>query len=336
MLQFASFKYKPMTLEQLHRALERLTRPLHPNIKFFRVLESVFTHNLIEPKLNLKKIKELEQNLKIEIFETIWNSSVKTCCKKLNLPYEEPDFSINNILFEEDKKLFVVEENHPYFQTKLNFSSILKMPCPLDEIPLNLQRLQKLTINCNLETLRYENTLHFPIEKFLIVEGITEEILLPTFAKILDYDFDKFGVHLIAAGGKNPIARWYVQNKNLIKAPIFILLDADGAEIQKILQPQLKTNDKIYLIKNGEFEDIIPKKIIKKTINDTFKNEFNIAIADLREDLPMCKILTELMRIHGVGDFKKADFAKKVFKTLQKTPAVTDELEKIIEQIKNL
>ena len=325
-----------MTSEQLYRALERLTRPLHPNVKFFRVLESVFTHNLIEPKLNLKKIEELEQTLKIEIFETIWNASVENCCKELNLPYEKPDFSINNVLFEEDKKLFVVEENHPYFSTKLNFASILKMPCPFDEIPLNLQRLRMLSTNCDTKKIRHENALHFPIEKFLIVEGITEEILLPMFAKILDYDFDKFGVHLIAAGGKNPIARWYVQNKNLIKAPIFILLDADGAEIQEILQPQLKTNDKIYLIKSGEFEDIIPEKIIKKTINDTFKNEFNIAIADIRGDLPMCKILTELMRVHGVGDFKKADFAKKVFNTLQKSPSTSEELKVIVEKIKNL
>ena len=34
----------------------------------------------------------------------------------------------------------------------------------------------------------------FPIEKVVIAEGITEEILLPKFSQILNFDFDENGI----------------------------------------------------------------------------------------------------------------------------------------------
>ena len=98
----------------------------------------------------------------------------------------------------------------------------------------------------------------------------------------------------------------------------------------------IKNTDKIYLIKNGEFEDIIPEKLIKKTINDVYKNEFNVAIADIRADMPMCKILREIMRTHGVGDFKKAEFANDVKNvlTLKNKNFVSAEVMHILEELK--
>ena len=335
MLQFLNFKYKLMTSDELFRALERLTRPIHPDIKFGRAIETVFVNNVLSPKYNLKKIQDIDIELKTTLFEKIWNDSVEYLCKKNNLNFVA-DYTLNCILFEEDKRTFFVEDNHPYFRMNINISSLLQLPCPLKNSPLNLSRLEIYSSTMDSKKLRQEKSLHFPIEKFLIVEGITEEILLPSFADILGYNFDKNGVHLISAGGKNQIARWYIQNKDIIRLPIFILLDADAIEVQQLLLPQLKQKDKIYLIKSGEFEDIIPEKAIKKTINETFKNEFNIVMADIRSNEPMCKVLQELMRTHGVGDFKKADFAKRVNEILQRNKWVSEEIENIIYKIKEI
>ena len=42
---------------------------------------------------------------------------------------------------------------------------------------------------------------------FGIVEGITEEILLPVFSKLLGYDFYAHGIQIIPAGGKNQVVK---------------------------------------------------------------------------------------------------------------------------------
>ena len=69
-------------------------------------------------------------------------------------------------------------------------------------------------------------------------------------------DFDKNGIKLIGAGGKNQVAKLYCNLKNDLKIPIFILLDADAKTTAEQIKPILRESDKIYVIKHGEFEDI--------------------------------------------------------------------------------
>ena len=65
-------------------------------------------------------------------------------------------------------------------------------------------------------------------------------------------------------------------------------------------------------------------------------NEFQISISELKTDQPMCKTLEDILKSHGVGDFKKADFAKKMANILQKDYHISDELVNIITRLKNL
>ena len=392
MLQLSKIKYKPMNSGELFRALDRLTRFKHPRIKYRRVFCDILINHLIEPKLNLKKIEELDDAELAALAAKIWNESadflsgkwkvesgkleqsgewrvesgaVKHGNNPLSL-WEREEFhcerlasnrnsgegfnsTLHSPLFTllktEDSELFFIDKNTDILlNTNLNISGVLSLQCDMPDIPINLQRLFEIKNNFPLSTLhsplekptlkklREENGLKFPLEKIILCEGITEEILLPVFADILGYNFNKKGVHLISAGGKNQIARRYTEYKDSVKIPIFILLDEDAKEIEKILSPILQPKDKIHLIKQGEFEDILSKKTLQKVL----KSEFGIPNANLSANEPMCKILTELLRINGAGDFKKADFAKKVKNVLNKKSEITAELVNIVNGIRDL
>ena len=50
----------------------------------------------------------------------------------------------------------------------------------------------------------------------------------------------------------------------------------------------------------------------------------------------MTKILTEFYRIHELGDFQKADFAKELASNLKYETDLTEEIWQILEEIKSL
>ena len=335
MLQNKKYKYKLMDLNSLYRALDRLTRIKAADEKFNKVYNSIITDFLIEPKFSLKQLDALEFSEKKEFVQIIWNESVKQLCSKYDISCAKKPF-LNDLLADEENKLFNLNDKNEFFDGSLDIDSLIKLPCPLSPVPVNVQWLLNITENSSLVDERQEKSLKFPIEKFVLAEGITEEILLPVFAKLRNCDFMKKGIHLISAGGKNQVARWYVKNRNLVKVPVFILLDNDAQEIMHTLETILLPKDKIYVIKNGEFEDIIPRKLIKKTINDTFKNDFNITISDLQAEDSMCKTLKQIFHDHKAGDFKKADFAKQVSEEIQKLPCLSEEISEIIAEIEKL
>lgn len=60
---------------------------------------------------------------------------------------------------------------------------------------LTLKWLISLTHNKNESENREALGVKYPLKKIVIAEGITEEILLPKFAKINEHNFDKSGIH---------------------------------------------------------------------------------------------------------------------------------------------
>ena len=131
--------------------------------------------------------------------------------------------------------------------------------------------------------------IKFPIEKVLLCEGITEEILMPKFAKIDGYDFDKNGVHLISAGGKNQVAKLYCELKDELKIPVFILLDADAKETSENIKSVLRQKDRIYLIKHGEFEDILSINLLKRSLNGEYMQTLPAVKSDFHIYNSMCE-----------------------------------------------
>jgi lysophospholipase len=102
------------------------------------------------------------------------------------------------------------------------------------------------------------------------------------------------------------------------------------------IRPKLREKDRIHLVSCGEFEDLLPKNLIIRTVNSHFKNFLTITEKDLEQNLPTAKCLQEIFRVKGLHEFKKAEFAKLVRENIISSEDISPEIESIINEIKNI
>ena len=319
-------KYKQISKEQLIISIDRLTRFKPTFEKYFRVFSYLVISNLIEPKLKKTDLIQLEPEKLCFIAQTIINSYFET--------HSKTDYSINKVLKNYENDLFT---NNPYtkilLRNTINYDSIVNLLNKEKDLPINLKWLCALKENSSLDELRETHNLRFPIKKLIIVEGITEEILIPKFSKLCGYDFDKNGIQILSAGGKNQVVKMFYHYVDILKAPIFTLLDADATENAQQIKNKLREIDKIHLVSCGEFEDLLPLSLIIKTLNAGFKNFSSVTKNDFHKNLPMVEQLETLFKEKGTSEFKKAGFAKSVSEQLSCKSDISPEIKKIIEEI---
>lgn len=322
------FKIKPLTKQQIIISLDRLTRFKYTEDKYLRVFKDIVSSNLINPKYKKKELDLMDYDELTDLAQNILNVSLNTLKQPLL-----GDFSINKKLLKYEKSIFKFNKNvEKLLKNKIDYGSATTLM--KDELNLapNLRWLISLAEDENQFDNREKSALKFPLEKIVIAEGITEEILLPEFAKLCGYDFDEKGVHLISAGGKNQVVRVFYQLVDTLKLPIFVLLDKDADENYEEIKPKLRKNDKVCVLEIGEFEDILPLNLIKRTLNRHFETYFSVKLYDLRKDMPMTQILTEIFKERG-QEFKKAEFATLVCENLSDFNDVSNEIKKIISTL---
>lgn len=319
-------KIKNLTLEQIRISLDRLTRFKFTEDKYLRVFKDVILSNLIEPKFKRKDLDEMEYEELKSFAEKIFNKSINELSN-----FEQNSQIINKKLFDYENKIFKLnDEINKLVNNNINYDSAIDLLN--GDLPINLIWLKSLSTEQNI---REEKSIRFPIEKVVITEGITEEILLPVFAEHLGYDFDKKGVQIISAGGKNQVVKLVYTLVEQLKLPMFILLDNDAKSNYEQILPKLRTIDKIHLLSHGEFEDILPKELILKTLNDYFKNLNYIEEKEF-EDERMVKNLEEIFKRKGFHEFKKAEFAQLVKTHISTEEDLSDEVKFIIKELKDL
>lgn len=317
-------KFKIPEIEYIQICLDRLTRFKPVSERYIRVIDDVLSKCLIQTD---EKLSDIQMSRKIELAQTILNSAAK------NLT----DLKLNEIIKNDEEKIFyLTNEDREFLNSKIDFLALINL---LNEntLPLNLKRL-KFQNNLTSNETREKYATLFPVSKVVLVEGITEEILLIEFAKILGLDFKKEGIFVLGAGGKNQVARKYYKLIEEIKIPIFILLDSDAKEIANLIIPKLRNKDKLHLIKTGEFEDILTGKLIKNALNFHFAQNMLNNENEFEENGHAVVELHDCFKNNGWGEFKKADFAKIIREYLHqaKNPPVSDELKLITDEIKNL
>ena len=241
------------------------------------------------------------------------------------------DFSINKKLLKYEKSVFKFDKNvEKLLENEIDYKAALVL---LDEeSPLNLKWLKSLSKDYDQVNTRTEFGLKFPVEKVVIVEGITEEILLPKFAKICGYDFDKAGINLISAGGKNQVVKLFYKLAETLKLPIYVLLDNDAKDNFEQIAPRLRAHDKVRVLEGGEFEDILPLNLIKRTLNKHPRLYSPVLIDELRQDFRMTEILNEILKQRGL-EFKKAEFASMVAENILTQKDVSQEIEEVITEL---
>lgn len=340
-------KYKLLTKEQIIISLDRLTRFKNTKEKYLRVFIDVLITSLLEPKLKRAELECLDCSLLSKYVSEIFNSSLKAIKQNSidskNISSFMRDFLCNyenNIFINDDDTQKLLNNNIDYY----NAFSLIDEDSPINlkwfSTIANFFVINKSSLDFQepdahnfIVSLRENNLLKFPIEKVILVEGITEEILLPVFSKFLGLDFYAKGLQIIAAGGKNQVVKKYYELSQELKIPIFVLLDKDAEENIIQIKPKLRENDRIHLVSCGEFEDLLPKSLIIKTVNEHFKNFLKITEDDLLSDLPTAKVLDELFKTKGLHEFKKAEFAKLVKEKISSLEDVSDEIKTVIEEI---
>lgn len=354
-------KYKFLTKDQIIISLDRLTRFKNTKEKYIRVFSDILVTCLIEPKLRKNDIENMDFSILATWVSEIINSSLQNfLLPYMNLFHSERELSettqhnvlIRTFIKNYENSVFVNDEDTQKLLNN-NINYLLAIHLIPEDCPVNLKWLSviarvvatKLSMNivqdCHTHSemrndftvLREKQLLKFPIEEVILVEGITEEILLPAFAKFLGYDFYSKGIQVIPAGGKNQVVKMYYKLANELKIPIFVLLDKDAEENINQIKPRLRKIDRIHLVSCGEFEDLLPKSLIVKTVNSLFKNFLTIEEQELNSEIATAKVLEEIFKTKGLHEFKKAEFAKLVREKIDCERDVSPEIKAIIEEI---
>lgn len=325
-----NLKVKPLTKNQILISIDRLTRFKNTEIKYLRVFRDIITSNLIEPKYKKSELELMDYEKIKDLAEYIINYSLLSMQKNL-----EEDYLINQRLYDYENKIFEQDENtEKLLKNKINYKACLDFIT--EDSPVNLKWLKSLETSINLQESRFKYNLKFPIEKVIIAEGATEETLLPEFAKLCNYDFEKEGIYVISAGGKNQVVKLYYSLVETLKLPIFVLLDKDAKENLEEIKPKLRPQDKIHLLNCGEFEDLLPVELIRKTLDYELKNISILEKEKLDETTPKVKYLEEVFKNRGMHEFKKVEFAQMVKRNIKTEADISPEVIDIIEEIKKI
>ncbi len=320
-------RYKILSKEQLIISFDRLTRFKPVKDKYFRVFTDIITSNLIEPKLKKSELIKLSPEIITNYAEEIINESLKSCSEKT-----KSKINLNETIKEYENSVFLNDKDtQAYLDNKIEYDYFIKL---IDEsCPLNLRWLKVISGGGNLKNLRSRHGLKYPVQKVLLVEGLTEEILLPAFSKYLGFDFYKEGIQVIGAGGKNQVVKMYYKMIEELKIPVFLLLDKDAEENIAQIKPKLRSIDKIHLVSCGEFEDLLPKSLIIKTVNNELNNFASINEEDLLDEVPEAKNLENIFKQKGLHEFKKADFAKLVRDNISEDSDISTEIAEIVMEL---
>lgn len=326
-----TIKYKFLTYEELIISIDRLSRFKLPEDSYYRVFSSIILKCVIAPKYSKTDIEKLKAKELSEIVKLIWNSSVENIygkekkSKKINLLKYLAEFSFKNI----DSKTQIL------IDTDLHITQLIK-DIDYNSAPINLKFLYKNLEETEKKQILFNSInsgLMFPIRKLIIVEGITEEILLPVFAKKLKHDFCKEGIYILGAGGKSKSPSLYLKLKEKVKVPITLLFDNDAAEICEILKDNLDNKDKIVIISKGEFEDILSPNLIKRALNNEYEPATPVIIEDLRIHKKMCENLEEFYKTRHLGEFKKSKLSKIIAENIKYDTDITEEIKNIISNV---
>lgn len=154
-----------------------------------------------------------------------------------------------------------------------------------------------------------------PVKELVIVEGETENLLLPLFAKAMGLDFNALGIYLLPAGGKNHVLSLYRENALNLRLPICVVLDRDAEAIVDELSLNPRPQDYIFHIAEGEFEDMYDLPLMLQTINRYYQPYPELTEEGFKEISKdsraqgCVQMLKAVWQAYNLGSFDKIKFA---------------------------
>jgi hypothetical protein len=217
-------------------------------------------------------------------------------------------------------------------------------PQPPADFPSDTAKWRSLTLEFTrlLSINRQDLPGNFLPDMLLIVEGATEVILLPYLAACLGADMRNEGVMFIAAGGANQVVKKYMYFKDLVDLPIFCLLDNDAQAQYKSIENGLRAKDRVFILKNGEIEDMINTESLVillngylETLNMKSGIYSEIEASDFPKDRNRKLVLEKLWRKRELGKFDKVGFAKFIVGQDKKADLISENGKQVIEALRH-
>jgi hypothetical protein len=193
----------------------------------------------------------------------------------------------------------------------------------------------------NLEEKKARSNLPggFLPERILLVEGPTEQIVIPHLARCLNLDLDARRIMLVPSGGANQVLRRYLNFRELVSIPINCLLDGDVAQYAEAISEHLRDQDELFSLDSGEIEDVFSREQLTQIANSYIQLhkessvDAPVLIDEIGEESSNKEVLERLWRRRNWGSFDKIGFAQATTKSITDASEVPGELRQIIEKI---
>jgi putative ATP-dependent endonuclease of the OLD family len=202
----------------------------------------------------------------------------------------------------EDAQILITTHS-PNLASKFNIESIAIVKkgdvFPLNEDSVKLSGDDRDFLERFLDVTRAN---FFFARGVLLVEGESEELLLPTFARLLKKDITDNGISIVKVGSKaaERYAKVFLRkdDKNL-KIPVAILTDKDHIpDAMKSVHSEYDKKD------TGEFSSI-NEGYVQTFVSDYWTLEYDLALGDGKGNDLACEILQSLYRLKGDKDYKE-------------------------------
>jgi hypothetical protein len=170
----------------------------------------------------------------------------------------------------------------------------------------------------------------------VLVEGQSELIVLPHFARLKGAPLESLGALVIASGGAKQVARRYLTMKDVLRIPIVCVFDGDAEDSSVMIEEALRDCDRLCCLEASELEDCYSYEQLLKILNRQLTQTgqtLSSETFDIPREGPRKEALNKLFRSRGLGDFDKIAFAKSTVSLARSKEDVPQEMSKIIDYV---
>lgn len=168
----------------------------------------------------------------------------------------------------------------------------------------------------------------------VLVEGQSELIVLPHFARLSGKPLEKMGAFVIASGGAQQVVRRYLTLKDVLNIPIVCVFDGDAEDTSSILEETMRDCDGLVRLEARELEDCYSYEQLLQILNRQLLLSGQ-TLSSMTFDIPRLgprkQALRKLFRERGLGDFDKIAFAKSTVDLARTGEDVPQEMIKVID-----
>lgn len=215
---------------------------------------------------------------------------------------------------------------------KVNFSQ------PSREELLRAIQFVQTDLEPQLKRISKDLALTRPVSLLVLVEGATEELLLPAIADVMGISLPDEGVEVLSVGGKSQMLTQLTQAIETLSVPVVILLDKDAEDLVTDLTYYKREQDQVLLLDAGEIEDTYSPELILETLKTAYPEQWAMLscgdeIASLLKNGHVAG-LEKLWHDYGLGRFNKVAFASALRDVMLRekriSPAMTELMQRIL------